>query len=152
MVNISKKGIDTFIVKMPFNIAFFKIGAIKSIMKDYKYENWYIGGHSLGGVVATMDAKKSDVKGLILLASYATTKVNCKVLSIYGSNDGVLNIDEYKKNKKNIINYTEMLIEGGNHANFGNYGNQKGDKESTISRQEQQDITALEIFKFVSAN
>ena len=104
MVNISKKGIDTFIVKMPFNIAFFKIGAIKSIMKDYKYENWYIGGHSLGGVVATMDAKKSDVKGLILLASYATTKVNCKVLSIYGSNDGVLNIDEYKKNKKNIIN------------------------------------------------
>ena len=149
MNNLAKEGIDTFIVKMPFNIAFFKSDAVKDVMDEYKYNNWYLGGHSLGGVVASKDTKKHNIKGLILLASYTTNKVNCKVLSIYGSNDGVLNYNSYKKNKKNIPNNMQVVIDGGNHAYFGNYGEQKGDKKAVITRKEQQEKTILEILKFV---
>lgn len=45
---------------------------------------------------------------------------------------------------KNIV-----AVEGGNHAQFGNYGKQRGDAEATISREEQQDITVEAINKFL---
>ena len=35
-------------------------------------------------------------------------------------------------------NYTEICIEGGNHAWFGNYGQQEGDGTASITREEQQ--------------
>ena len=146
---IALEGVDTYIVSMPFNISFFKMNAIKDVMKDYKYDNWFIGGHSMGGAVAAMAVKKNNVKGLILLAAYATDKIDCKVLSIYGSNDGVLNLKKYEDNKKNILDSIEIIIDGGNHAYFGNYGEQKGDNEATISREEQQDRTVTEIVKMI---
>ena len=149
MYKIAEKGVDTFIVKMPYNLAFLNINAVSDIISSYEYDNWYIGGHSLGGVVASMDARKNDIKGLILLGSYSTKKIDCKALSIYGSNDGVLNLKKYKKNIKNLTNNKEVIIDGGNHAYFGNYGEQKGDKTSVISRIEQQDKTVEEIYNFI---
>ena len=128
---------------------FFDIEAIKKAKSKYEYENWFIGGHSLGGVVAAMNTEKENIKGLILLASYPTEKPNCKTLSIYGSNDGVLNIEKYQDSTKNLKQFIEIVIEGGNHAYFGNYGEQKGDNKATISRNEQQDITVKEIMKFI---
>ena len=147
---LSEEGIDTFLVKMPFNIAFFKINRVDEIMKKYKYNNWYIGGHSLGGLVASMNTKNQNIKGLILLASYSINKVECKVLSIYGTKDGVLNHKSYKKNIKNIPNRKEIILKGGNHSYFGNYGKQKGDKQSTISRKKQQEKTIEAILKFIT--
>lgn len=152
MHNLAKEGVDTYIVKMPFNIAFFKMNAIKTIKEKYKYDNWYLSGHSLGGVVASSDATKNDIEGLILLASYSTTKIKNNVLTIYGSNDGVLNIEKYKENKINIPNNKEIIITGGNHAYFGNYGKQKGDIEATITRNEQQTKTIIEIIDFIKNN
>lgn len=152
MHNLAKEGVDTYIVKMPFNIAFFKMNAIKTIKEKYKYDNWYLSGHSLGGVVASSDATKNDIEGLILLASYSTTKIKNNVLTIYGSNDGILNIEKYKENKINIPNNKEIIITGGNHAYFGNYGKQKGDIEATITRNSQQTTTIIEILDFIKNN
>lgn len=150
MYSLAEVGIDTYIVDFPFNIAFMKMNAAKTIIKNYKYDNYYLGGHSLGGVVATQDSNKNNIKGLILLASYPTEKTNCKVLSIYSNQDGVLNIDKYKENIKLVDDLNEIIIEGGNHAYFGNYGEQKGDKKATISRDNQQEITKIEILKFIN--
>ena len=62
-----------------------------------------------------------------------------EVLSIYGSQDGVLNREKYEKEKKNLpSDVTEYVIEGGNHAGYGNYGKQKGDGEAEIPKKEQQ--------------
>lgn len=149
MHTLAEKGLDTYIIEMPFNIAFFDINAIKEVKNKYEYDNWFIGGHSLGGVVAAMNVKEYNIKGLILLASYPTENPNCKTLSIYGSNDGVLNIEKYQDSTKNLNKFTEIIIDGGNHAYFGNYGEQKGDNKATISRNEQQDITVKEIMKFI---
>lgn len=145
MYELAESGIDTFLVDMPFNIAFFGINKADTILKNYSYESFYISGHSLGGSVASIYAasNKDKIKGVILLASYSTKSLEgLDVLSIYGSNDGVLNKKKYEENKKNLPNnYKEIVIDGGNHANFGNYGFQKGDKKSTISKDVQQKLT-----------
>lgn len=44
-----------------------------------------------------------------------------------------------------------MCIPGGNHAQFGNYGVQKGDGTASISAEEQQVQTALAISNMVTA-
>jgi len=72
-------------------------------------------------------------------------------LSIYGSEDGVMNHEKYEKNKKNLPgDFTEFVIDGGCHAGFGMYGTQEGDGTPTISGAEQIDTTAEVIEKFVS--
>jgi hypothetical protein len=92
-------------------------------------------------------------KGLILCASYPTSSLadtDLRLLSIIGSNDTVVRIDGYEEGK----NYwpedaTEYVIEGGIHSYFGNYGIQKGDGEPGITCDEQMDITADVIDKWI---
>ena len=154
MNNLANNGIDCFLIKMPLNFAFLNINAADDIINNYKYDNYYLAGHSLGGVAASSYTIKNSqkVKGIILLASYSTKKFDDKtsILSIYGDMDGVLNIDSYNKNKKNFNDdVTEVVLNGANHAGFGYYGNQNGDKESTISKEEQQKLTIDAITNFI---
>ncbi len=152
MIKIAHKGILCILPKMPFNLAVFDSNAADTYLVDYsEIQQWYIGGHSLGGSMAASYASKSSdrFKGLVLLASYSTadlTTNGLKVLSLYGSKDGVLNKDSYLKYKSNLpVDYTEKVIEGGNHAGFGCYGPQKGDGEADISSEQQQTDTAQAI-------
>lgn len=146
------KYVDTYLVEMPFNIALLNKNAATNIIKKYKYKNNYMMGHSLGGAVASMYVNNHNVEGLILLAAYPTKKLdeNIKMISIYGSKDGVLNFKKYNENKKYWNkNSSEVIINGGNHANFGNYGNQKGDNIATISKEKQQEETINAIVNFI---
>ena len=96
--------------------------------------------------------KTDKIAGIIFMASYPTKKINdnVKALSLYGSNDKVLSIDQYNKNKKNFpSNYEEVVIEGGNHSQFGLYGKQQGDGKADITYEEQQDIIINKIVDFV---
>lgn len=43
----------------------------------------------------------------------------------------------------------EWVIPGGDHAYFGNYGEQDGDGEATITREEQQSVTAQMVLAFM---
>ncbi len=63
-------------------------------------------------------------------------------LTIYGS---------LNQSVEDKLDYTENVVEiqGGNHAQFGNYGPQKGDLPATISAQEQQAQTAAAIEEFI---
>ena len=42
-----------------------------------------------------------------------------------------------------------MIIMGGNHAQFGNYGHQSGDGQATISSQQQQNQTVQFILQSI---
>jgi pimeloyl-ACP methyl ester carboxylesterase len=92
--------------------------------------------------------------GLILLGSYSTSNLkntDLKVLSIYGSEDKVMNKEKYLKYKSNLPNdFTEVVIEGGCHAYFGMYGNQDGDGVSKIDVFEQISLTSLYINDFIN--
>ena len=150
---LAENGIDCYLVDMPFNLAILNINAANRVINNYQYESWYIGGHSLGGATASMYLSKKDkLSGLILLAAYPTKKINnnIKVLSIYGTEDGVLNLEKYNKNKKYWNDLTqEIIIEGANHAQYGNYGHQKKDNKATITREEQQQKTIDAIINFI---
>lgn len=154
MKRLAEQGICCFLAKMPCNLAFLDKGAAKDEMSAWKtVSHWYIGGHSLGGVAASMYASENLGKfdGVVLLAAYSTKDIrNVKVISLYGSKDRVLNIDSYKKNRDNLPeDLTEYVIEGGNHAGFGYYGKQKGDGHATITRKKQQRIAAEQIADFI---
>lgn len=148
------QGILCIVVKMPSNLAIFGINKAMYAIDLYpEVQNWYIGGHSLGGSMASVCASSNPdaFKGVVLLASYSTSSLeSLPVLSIYGSEDGVLNAEKYQKYKKNLpSNFIEYVIEGGNHAYFGMYGKQSGDGKATITNVDQITLTADYIVKFI---
>ena len=156
MVSIASKGIICILYKMPLNIPVFKIFAAKGIQDKFpEIENWYIGGHSLGGVCASayLYLNKDKFDGLILFSSYTIlnfSKTDLKVISILGTEDKVIDMDNYNKYKKNYPeDFTEIKIEGGCHSYFGMYGLQKNDGQPTISNVEQIENTANEIAKLI---
>ncbi len=145
---IAAGGMDCFLVKMPGNLAVLGANRAQGVIDQYDYDHWYIGGHSLGGAMAASFAAKhtDELDGLVLLAAYSTKDLSqsgLMVLSIYGSEDQVLNREKYEQDKTNLPDDTqEYVIKGGNHAGFGDYGAQKGDGTATISAEDQQDLAA----------
>lgn len=143
MYELAENGIDCFLVDMPFHMAFFGMNSAEDIMQEYDYKEWYLGGHSLGGAMAANFAADhaDDISGLLLLAAYPTKDLSASdmsVVTVYGSEDGVLNMDKIAAGRELMpADYKEVCIEGGNHAQFGSYGIQKGDKTATISAEEQ---------------
>ena len=149
-------GILCVLVDMPFNLAVFDINAADGIREKYpEIECWYMMGHSLGGSMAAayLEDNHSDFEGLILLGSYSTADISAtslRVLSLYGTEDKVMNREKYEECKVNLPTSTvEYVIEGGCHAYFGVYGAQKGDGTPTITNKEQILISAEKITEFI---
>ena len=93
-------------------------------------------------MAASYAAKHAEeFEGLVLLAAYSTEDLSdsgLKVLSLYGSEDGVLNREKYEEYRSNLPEDTvEYVIQGGNHAGFGSYGEQEGDGQARVSQGEQ---------------
>lgn len=156
MKALAERGFLCVLLEMPLNLAFLNVNAAETVFPDFpEIGNWYLAGHSLGGVAAASYAEKhaDRLDGVILLGAYSTANLKenrLKVLSIYGSEDKILNKNEYEKNRKNLPDdLTEVIIPGGCHAYFGAYGEQKGDGSPGIGREEQILITAREIEDFI---
>lgn len=154
MRSLAEKGIFCVLVDMPFNLAVFDTGAAKQPIERYSHiDKWYIGGHSLGGSMAADFASKNTdrIDGVILLAAYSTADISdLSALSVYGSEDEVMNAEKYEKYKSNLPSHLdEHIIEGGCHAYFGMYGEQDGDGEASISPEEQIIITSGLVSDFI---
>lgn len=137
---------------MPFRLAVLGQNKADDIIENYSYTNYYIAGHSMGGAMAAVYASNNQDKlsGLFMLAAYPTKDVSKlkSVLIIYGSNDKVLDSKKLEDGKQYLPdNALTYVIEGGNHASFGNYGEQSGDGKIDIMWEEQQAMTASYIFK-----
>ncbi|MEX1378294.1 MAG: alpha/beta hydrolase [Eubacteriales bacterium] len=144
---ISQQGITCVMVKMPFNLAVFDIKAAERVYDKFpQISSWYLAGHSLGGAMASSYVEEGYAKldGLILMGAYPINDADIDTLAIYGSED--VNLDLEK------LSYTENKheIAGGNHAYFGNYGEQKGDGNASISRQSQQEQAVDLITDFIA--
>ena len=153
---LARKGVMCVLLKMPFNLAVLDVDGAEGIQEMYpEIENWYIGGHSLGGSMAAsyLSENISDFKGLVLLGSYSTadlSKENIEVLSVFGSEDKVMNKEKYDEYKINLPkDFSEEIIGGGCHAYFGMYGEQEGDGTPTITNVEQIQKTAEIINIFI---
>ena len=153
----AENGILCALVRMPGNLAVLDANAADGLQQEHpEITTWYIAGHSLGGAMASnyAAAHSEDFDGLILLAAYSPkdlTGTTLRVLSVYGSEDGVMNRESYEKNRANLpADTTEVVLDGGCHAQFGSYGPQDGDGIPTISGVEQIRQTAEAIAVFVS--
>ena len=149
MKALASEGILCVLVKMPGNLAVLDMGAAEGIPEQFPdIDTWYMAGHSLGGsMAASYLADHADAfEGLILLGAYSTADLSdsgLAVLSLYGSEDLVMNREKYAKYRENLpADLTETVIDGGCHAYFGMYGTQEGDGTPTITSEEQIAITA----------
>ena len=158
-MELSNQGITTYVIESSLNLPILERGTTESIVKEEKLDKVYVAGHSLGGVIASLDAvqlKKEDhLAGIILLASYFDKSVDFSnsdvpVLSIIASNDKVLNWTKYIKSKNRLPQtFEQEFIFEGNHSGFGSYGKQLGDGERSMSDRRQQKITSEKIAKFI---
>lgn len=154
---LSRQGIETYIVISPLNLPILDRGISREVMSENHLSQVYLGGHSLGGVVASMDTLENSkqVAGLILLASYPPEKSNLSplslpVLSLTASQDQVLKWDKYESAKSRLPkDTTYQMIDGGNHSGFGHFGQQRGDGKATISTDQQQEAVAQAIVEFI---
>lgn len=144
---IRQTGVTCILVDMPFHMAIFDVNAAQDVIAQFpEFEHWYIAGHSMGGAMASQFAADhpDEVDGLILLGAYLYGDYPTDdTLTIYGS---------LNQSVEDKLGYTENVVEiaGGNHAQFGNYGAQKGDPPATISAAEQQAQTVSAIQTFIA--
>jgi predicted alpha/beta-hydrolase family hydrolase len=144
---LAARGTATFIIKLPYDIAFFAQDRPTAIIAAHpEIHTWAIGGHSLGGVVACSYAAAhiDRVAGLLLYASYpasnlSATLANTAVLSLSGTNDGLATPAKIEQARPILpMNTRYVSITGGIHAFFGDYGAQPGDGQPTVGRAEAQ--------------
>ena len=99
------------------------------------------------------DGPGDDFEGLALLAAYTATDLSdldIRTVNIYGTRDSVLNMDKLGDSYDLMPEDSRAVqIEGGNHAQFGDYGEQNGDGTAEISRDEQQHQTVDAIISFI---
>ena len=145
----AREGYLVAIVPMPLNLAILGSGQAQDVLDAFpEITSWAIGGHSLGGAMAARFVfnNPDTIQGLALLAAYPAStddlsQYNIQVLSIYGTQDGVMAADALEASRLILpLDTTWIAIEGGNHAQFGWYGSQAGDFPATISHAEQQQI------------
>ncbi len=147
---IASQGYLVVITKMPLNLAVFGVGIANDVIGHYpSISSWAIGGHSLGGTMAAQYAfeNPSKIKGLVLWAAYPASgtdlsKGSLFVTTIHGSNDGLVSTTKIDDSLK-LLPYSTVRVEiaGGNHAQFGWYGEQAGDNAAKIARDAQQNLT-----------
>jgi hypothetical protein len=141
---IAASGHVVVIPKQPLGIAFLSLDAFDTAKDQFAaVTNWVVGGHSLGGTVASITANSycnaahEPVVGLLLFASYPATDIDslkCPVLSISASNDGLATPEQIQSTKHLLPASTRYVqIRGAVHAFFGDYGTQSGDGQPTIS-------------------
>lgn len=141
---IAEQGYFVALVPVPLNLAFFDINVAARVQAQYPdIAHWVVAGHSLGGVAASVYAKDhlDELDGLVFFASYpaddSLKNTDLKIFSIYGTRD-MAGMDKFDETKALLPADTQyIVIEGGNHAQFGSYGLQAGDNEATISPEEQ---------------
>ncbi len=164
---IAEHGFNVFIVKLPFGsapLASQEMSVMElalEIMETNKsIQNWAVGGHSRGAAIASrfalLHGESFDV--LILIgtshpkaASFDLSYSTLTVTKIYATDDGLASIDEVEANAHYLPDDTTwVLIEGGNHSQFGYYGSQLGDNAATISREQQQKLMIEAILSALS--
>jgi len=137
------------IVPMPLNLAVLGADIAADVVSFYpETTTWIIGGHSLGGAMAARFASRNPalVDGLLLVAAYPAANdslagSSLAVVSVYGTADGLATVEKIDASRALLPDKTVWVpIEGGNHAQFGWYGEQAGDNPATISRTEQQGV------------
>ncbi len=155
---IALVGYPVIIAKMPFRLAVLHPNIADNIITSFpEIDKWVIGGHSLGGAMASVFSytNPDKISGLIFMASYPASSndfslEDFKVLSIYGANDKIINQDSFAQTRQLLPKDTEFVVlEGANHSQFGDYGLQKNDGKADILKNTQHHLIVEAVIDFL---
>nr|WP_246256043.1 alpha/beta hydrolase [Isoptericola halotolerans] len=142
---LAEAGHPVVVAKQPLGIGFLALGAFDAARGAHpEVEQWVVGGHSLGGTVAAIQADDADdaatapAVGLLLYASYPADDVSrsltATVASVSGTRDRLATPADIEASRADLPPGTDFtVVEGASHAQFGDYGPQPGDGVATIS-------------------
>lgn len=153
---LAEQGYFVVLARMPLSLAVFSPAKADEVIQSFTgIQHWVIGGHSLGGAMASSYIYRNpgNVEGLVLWASYPVPGESLadqaiKAVSIYGSEDGEVETIEASSTLL-PAGTTFVRIDGGNHAQFGDYGEQPGDGVVQISAREQQEQVIAATLEFL---
>jgi pimeloyl-ACP methyl ester carboxylesterase len=144
---VAARGYLVVIPVMPLSLAVLAPNAAEKVVSAHAgVTRWVIGGHSLGGAMAAHFAAKHPgaMQGLVLLAAYPPNgddlaASGIEALTEVGTLDTVVNRANLAAGRALLpASATYLDLEGGNHAQFGDYGPQPGDNPNpTMSAAEQ---------------
>ena len=156
---IVEEGLLVIITPMPLNLAIFNTSAANAVIDAYPYiSTWILAGHSLGGASAAIFAENNPnrIDAIVLWDSYPADSAdlsdnNISVISIFGTTNNFPNTENFNDYKHLLPADTIFIgIEGANHAQFGDYGPQKGDIVASISLVEQHEQVAEIMLDFIN--
>jgi hypothetical protein len=156
---IAEEGVLVIIVPMPLNLAIFNTGAANSVIDNYPdISKWIIAGHSLGGAAAAIFAESNptQIEAIALWDSYPPRSADLadneiSAISIFGTKNDFPNTDNFDEQRDLLPSDANFVaIEGANHAQFGDYGPQKGDVAASISLVEQHERITEIMLKFIN--
>lgn len=129
---LAESGVLAAVVAEPIGIALIPGTPDDAAIQAHpEIETWAVGGHSLGGVAAALKAEgDAGIDGLVFWGSFPAGEIrsDLEVLSVSGSEDGLSTPENVVASRADLPPQTEYaVIEGANHAAFGNYGPQSGD-------------------------
>jgi hypothetical protein len=148
---IAEEGVLVIITPMPLNLAILNTGAANAVIEAYpQISTWILAGHSLGGASAAIFAENNPgaVDAIVFWDSYPPDSSDLSdntisAVSIYGTTNDFPNTENFNDKKHLLPSDTRFIaIEGANHAQFGDYGPQKGDVVASISLAEQHERVA----------
>ena len=157
---IAEAGFPVVIFKQPFNLAVLDSNAANAVIgdPDDTVDRWAVGGHSLGGAMASSYAEtdRDELDGLLLWAAYPVNdmseRAGLAVMSVYGTNDGLATPADIDERKPDLPASTEYVpIDGAIHSFFGDYGLQKGDGTPGTTRADAQRQIADASISFLEA-
>ncbi|WP_232528816.1 alpha/beta hydrolase [Mycetocola zhujimingii] len=153
---IVENGTTVVITKPTLNLAFADLRPLDAFTTNApRIDEWFVGGHSLGGVKSCQYASDTSVAGLVFFGSYCATDLSgtdLPVLSYVAQNDG-LSTPQNIEDAAGLLPADTITVElpGANHADFGDYGVQPGDGESTVDDSDVRDAITDEFQAWLDA-
>lgn len=160
---VAAQGYAVAIVKMPFDLAVLGGNRAANVLDEVAQTTYVIGGHSLGGVMASRfaanegDGYEQTLAGVFFFASYpdekgSLAKSDLPVLSLIGSQDQIVNHENWQSAKTYLPETTlYQEIDLGTHAGFGTYGEQRGEEQTSLTNEEQQQIIVDKMTAWLSS-
>lgn len=151
-------GFTTHLIKMPFRLPLYGYQKISEII-DLPNGNYVIGGHSQGGKMAAQFLFENPklFKGIFLLATshprdIDLSNLDIPALKLYGELDGLASVEEVKENESKLPSGSRsIMIEGGNHSQFGYLGTLLTDEHAEIPLEKQQELTLSYLVDFLNS-
>lgn len=155
---LAENGFTCHLIKMDWRLPQYDYQKVSKLF-ELNEGNFIIGGHSQGGKMAAQFVYENPTvfKGLFLMGTshprdIDLTNQNIPCIKLYAENDGLASVEEVMENKNKLPKQAKLiLINGGNHSQFGYLGQLLMDSSPDISLEEQQKVSLDNLLTFITS-